>query len=98
MFGLTHLLGFRFAPRIRDLADKRLYIHGDQKQCPTLAEMIGDNINVKHIRAHWDQILRLAASIKQGTVTASPMLHDRSFENQRYRASDLNLVVAAIVL
>ena len=118
----------------------------------------------KYIRAHWDEILRLAASIKQGTVTASLMLRklgsyprqnglavalrelgriertlftldwmqnvelrrrvqtglnkgeaknalaravflnrlgemrDRSFENQRYRASCLNLVVAAIVL
>ena len=29
VFALMHLLGFRFAPRIRDLADKRLYIHGD---------------------------------------------------------------------
>jgi TnpA family transposase len=26
VFALTHLLGFRFAPRIRDLADRRLYI------------------------------------------------------------------------
>jgi hypothetical protein len=25
LFALCHLLGFRFAPRIRDLADKRLY-------------------------------------------------------------------------
>jgi TnpA family transposase len=164
LFALMHLLGFRFAPRIRDLADKRLYIHGDAKQYPTLAGLIGGNVNVKHIRAHWDEILRLAASIRQGTVTASLMLRklgsyprqnglavalrelgriertlfaldwmqnvelrrrvqiglnkgeaknalaravflnrlgeirDRSFENQRYRASGLNLVVAAIVL
>lgn len=164
VFGLMPLLGFRFAPRIRDLADKRLYIHGDAKQYPTLTGLVGGNINVKHIRMHWDEILRLAASIKQGTVTASLMLRklgsyprqnglavalrelgrierslfmldwvqhvelrrrvqvglnkgeaknalaravflnrlgeirDRSFENQRYRASGLNLVVAAIVL
>ena len=26
VFALCHLLGFRFAPRIRDLADKRLYV------------------------------------------------------------------------
>ena len=32
VFALMHLLGFRFAPRIRDLADKRLYIHGDAKR------------------------------------------------------------------
>lgn len=164
VFGLMHLLGFRFAPRIRDLADKRLYINGNAKQYPTLAGLIGDNVNVKHIRAHWDEIMRLSASIKQGTVTASLMLRklgsyprqnglavalrelgrierslfalewmqsielrrsaqiglnkgeaknslaravflnrlgeirDRSFDNQRYRASGLNLVVAAIVL
>ena len=164
VFALMHLLGFRFAPRIRDLADKRLYIHGDDKQYPTLTKLIGGNINVKRIRAHWDEILRLAASIKQGIVTASLMLRklgsyprqnglavalrelgriertlfaldwmqsvelrrrvqtglnkgeaknalaravflnrlgeirDQNFENQRYRASGLNLVVAAIVL
>ena len=34
LFGLMHLLGFRFAPRIRDLADKRLYIHGDADVLP----------------------------------------------------------------
>jgi len=164
VFGLMHLLGFRFAPRIRDLSDKRLYIHGDAKPYHTLAMMIGGKVDVKHIRAHWDEILRLASSIRQGTVTASLMLRklgsyprqnglavalrelgriertlfaldwmqnvelrrrvqiglnkgeaknalaravflnrlgeirDRSFENQRYRASGLNLVVSAIVL
>ncbi len=74
VFALMHLLGFRFAPRIRDLADKRLYIHGDANRYPTLARRIGGNINVKHIRVHWDEILRLAASIQHGTVTASLML------------------------
>lgn len=164
VFALMHLLGFRFAPRIRDLADKRLYIPGDAKHYPTLAGLIGGNLNLKHIRAHWDEVLRLAASIRQGTVTASLMLRklgsyprqnglavalrelgriertlftldwmrdpelrrrvqvglnkgeaknslaravflnrlgeirDRSFENQRYRASGLNLLVAAIIL
>jgi TnpA family transposase len=164
VFALMHLLGFSFAPRISDLVDKRLYIHGDAKQYPTLACMIAGPVNVKRIRAHWDEILRLAASIKHGTVTASLMLRklgsyprqnglavalrelgriertlfaldwmqnvelrrrvhiglnkgearnslaravflnrlgeirDRRFENQRYRASGLNLVVAAITL
>jgi TnpA family transposase len=164
LFALMHLLGFRFAPRIRDLADKRLYIHGDAKQYPTLAGLIGGSVNVQHIRTHWDDILRLATSIKQGTVTTSLMLRklgsyprqnglavalrelgriertlfaldwmqnvelrrrvqiglnkgeaknalaravflnrlgeirDRSFEHQRYRASGLNVVVAAIIL
>ena len=29
VFALMHLLGFRFAPRIRDLNDKRIFITGD---------------------------------------------------------------------
>ena len=159
-----HLLVYRFAPRIRYLGDKRLYIHGNPTRYPTLAGLIGGSVNIKRIRTHWDDILRLVASIQQGTVTASLMLRklgsyprqnglalalrelgriertlftldwlqdielrrrvqiglnkgeaknalaravffnrlgelrDRSFENQRYRASGLNLVVAAIVL
>ena len=126
--------------------------------------MIGGTLNIKHVRAHWDEIMRLATSIKHGTVTASLMLRklsgyprqnslalalrelgriertlfildwlqslelrrrvqiglnkgearnalaravffnrlgeirDRSFEQQRYRASGLNLITAAIVL
>ena len=39
-----------------------------------LKPMIGGTLNIKHVRAHWDEILRLATSIKQGTVTASLML------------------------
>jgi len=71
VFGLMHLLGFRFAPRICDLADRSLYIHGDAKQYPKLSGLIGGSVNLKRIRTPWDDILRLAASIRQGTVTAS---------------------------
>ena len=73
VFALMHPLGFRFAPRIRDLGDKRLYIHGNPTRYPTLAGLIGGSVNVKRIRTHWDDILRLAASIQQGTVTDSLM-------------------------
>jgi TnpA family transposase len=50
VFALMHLLGFRFAPRIRDLADKRLFVAGKQTEYPSLAALIGGTINVKHIR------------------------------------------------
>jgi len=165
VFGLMHLLGFRFAPRIRDLGDTKLFIPKGEASYDALKPMISsDKLNIKAIRTHWDEILRLATSIKQGTVTASLMLRklgsyprqnglavalrepgriertlfildwlqsvelrqrvhaglnkgearnalaravffyrlgeirDRSFEQQRYRASGLNLVTAAIVL
>jgi TnpA family transposase len=74
VFALCDLLGFRFASRIRDLADKRLYVPGKASEWPALGPMIGATINRKLIELHFDDILRLASSIKQGTVTASLIL------------------------
>ena len=47
VFGLMHLLGFRFAPRIRDLQDTRLYVpsRGGHEQLQTL---IGGTLNLKN--------------------------------------------------
>jgi TnpA family transposase len=73
-FTLIHMLGFRFAPHIRDLGDTRLHIPGAVGEYPRLIGMIGRTLNIKHVRPHWDDILRLASSIKHVTVTASLML------------------------
>jgi TnpA family transposase len=68
------LLGFRFAPRIRDLADKRIYVLEKGSAYPALAGLVGGTLNVRLIATHWNEILRLASSINQGTVTASLIL------------------------
>ncbi|MGO4587129.1 Tn3 family transposase [Arthrobacter sp. 2RAF6] len=164
LFALMNLLGYRFAPRIRNIGDTRLYTPANDPGLTALAPLIGGTINTKTIAQHWDEILRLATSIKTGTVTASLMMRklgayprqnglalalrelgrmertlflldwlqdpglrrkvtaglnkgearntlaravffnrlgeirDRSFEQQRYRASGLNLLTAAIIL
>ena len=164
VFFLCHALGFRFAPRIRDLADRRLYVPSKACDYPHLAMFIAEPIRVQHIRAQWPEVHRLVASIRHGTVSASLILRklgsyprqnglalalrelgriertlfmlewlldpklrqrvtaglnkgelkntlsravcfnrlgelrDRTFDAQRYRASGLNLVVAAIIL
>ena len=74
VFALCHLLGFRFAPRIRDLADKRLYVPGKAAQWPALGALIGGSIHNRLIEQQFAEALRLAASIRQGTVTASLIL------------------------
>jgi TnpA family transposase len=74
VFALMHSLGFRFAPRIRDLVDTKLYIPGAIVDYPGLKCMIGLTLNIKHLHAHLDDIQRLAPSIKHGTATASHML------------------------
>jgi TnpA family transposase len=78
VFGLCHLFGFRFAPRIRDLKDRRLYLFPGQKPQPILDPVVGGFADVHHITAHWNDVLRLATSIRSGTVTASAILQKLS--------------------
>lgn len=74
VFALCSLLGFQFAPRIPDLKHRRLYSFGKASDHPTLAPLIGGRINVALIRAHWADILRIVASLRTGTVTASVIM------------------------
>ncbi|MBD8641704.1 Tn3 family transposase [Sphingomonas sp. CFBP 13733] len=74
VFGLCHLLGFRFAPRIRDLNERRLYGLSSLDPWPILRPLVAGPVNVRAIEEHWDETLRLAASIRAGTVSASVML------------------------
>ncbi len=71
VFALCSLLGFQFAPRIPDLKHRRLYSFGKPSDHPALEPLIAGRINVGLIRAHWQDILRVVASIRAGTVTAS---------------------------
>ena len=72
-------------------ADQRLDAENNQ-----LKKLLGEKAleieilkNIKHVRAHWDEILRLATSIKQGTVTASLMLRKLgSYPRQRPQPGD----------
>lgn len=74
VFGLCHLLGFRFAPRIRDLADKKLFLPDREGEYPALESMIGGVVQKGHILSHWEEVTRLTASIVHGTATASLLL------------------------
>jgi TnpA family transposase len=74
IFGLCHLLGFRFAPRLRDLADHRLYVTDDHADRGALDSLIGGVINLSKIEKNWDETLRMTASIRAGTVAPSALL------------------------
>jgi TnpA family transposase len=45
-----------------------------QKAPGRLAPLVGGVIDTEHITARWDQLLRLATSIRTGTTTSSAML------------------------
>ncbi len=73
-FALFDLLGLRFSPRIRDLPSRRLYRLGparDYAAYPRAGPMLTKPIQRQLIAEHWDDLLRLAASLKFGHATTS---------------------------
>jgi TnpA family transposase len=146
------------------LKDRRFFLTPEMKAPQALAPLVGGTIDLNHLTLNWEALIRLAVSIRSGSITASAALRklaayprqnglaialrdlgrlertlftldwlrdpalrrragvglnkgearhalaravffnrlgemrDRTFENQTYRASGLNLVVAAIIL
>lgn len=72
VFGLTHLLGFSFAPRIKGIGKQTLYIFKPKNQAdPDWVIRPDKTINEDAIRDNWDDLLRLVATIKLKENTAS---------------------------
>ena len=73
IFGLFGLLGLTFSPRIRDLADQQLYRPHtlDLNELTTLRPHLNKVLNETQITANWDEMLRVALSLKKGYCTAS---------------------------
>ena len=71
VFALCHMLGFRFAPRIRAVAQKYLYTVEDVTVDPTLENLIKGAIEAELVVRNWPEMRRLAASIRHGTAAAA---------------------------
>lgn len=74
VFGLFDLLGLQFSPRLADLADKTLYAADKRIKYKNINALIKGKINVDLILRHWEELLRIAGSLKQGYVTASLLI------------------------
>lgn len=71
VFGLFTLLGFRFAPRLRDLSDQTLYRARRGADYGVLAPAFKKDIRDQLIIEHWDDLNRVAASLKDGLLRPS---------------------------
>ena len=60
-----------FAPHISNIGGRRLHLFDGLEPGPALDPLVAGHIDPKLILAHWDDILRLATSIRTGTVAAS---------------------------
>ena len=70
LFGLCYLLGYSFMPRIRDLADQQLYRIDRNAVYPDLAGLFRGGVDADLIWEQWDQLVRVAASLKNRVCPA----------------------------
>jgi len=74
-FGLFDLLGMQLSPRIRDLGRITLYRPGPRTEAearfPHAGPLLTRRTNLDLIAEHYDDLLRLAGSLKFGHATAS---------------------------
>ncbi len=74
-FGLFDLLGLQLSPRIRDLGKITLYRAVPRARVeagyPHTGPLLTRRLNTELIAGHWDDLLRLAGSLKFGHATAS---------------------------
>ena len=91
VFGVSHLLGFSYAPRFKNLKRQRLYIFKSRRGLDRSAWKIKPTgyIDDELAIQHWDDILRLIATIKLKEVTASDLfrrLNSYSKQHALYHA------------
>ena len=93
VFAACAILGYRFAPRIRDLPSKRLYAFNPSAAPAHLRPLIGGKINQAMIERNWPDILRIGATIAAGSVAPRQFLRKlASYPRQNELATALREV------
>lgn len=90
VFILCVMLGFRFCPRLRGFPERKFACIAPASSYKELQPLFGRRVRTDVIREHWDEILRLVASLQAGTVLPSAMLK-RLAAFQRQNQLDLAL-------
>lgn len=74
IFGLFHVLGYQFSPRLADVGEARFWRIDASADYGALNGLARQTINRKLIQENWDDLLRVAGSLKLGTVNVTELL------------------------
>lgn len=74
VFGLFRLLGYRFCPRLADVGGSRFWRIDQKADYGLLNSASAHHISLQKIASHWDDMLRLAGSLKLGRVPATGIM------------------------
>lgn len=85
VFGLFRLLGYRFSPRLADVGGTRFWRIDPQADYGMLNTISAHNLSLQKIVPHWDDMLRLAGSLKLGLVPATGIMRTLQVGDQPTR-------------
>ncbi len=74
VFGLFWLLGYQFSPRLADAGEAVLWRVNQAADYGALNDLARGQVSTHGIAQHWDDMLRVAGSLKLGTVQASELI------------------------
>jgi len=74
IFGLFWLLGYQFSPRLADAGESIFWRIGKEANYGMLNDLARGYANPRLIEQHWDDMMRIAGSLKLGTVSASELI------------------------
>jgi len=74
LFGLCHLLGIAFMPRLKDLPDQQLYKLDKGTDYGPFEPLFRGVVDTALIAEQWDQLMRIAASLRDRTAPAHVVL------------------------
>jgi TnpA family transposase len=74
VFGLFWLLGYQFSPRLADAGEAVFWRVDKDADYGVLDELARGCVNTHRIEQCWDDMMRIAGSLKLGTVQASELI------------------------
>lgn len=74
VFGLFRLLGYRFSPRLADIGGTRFWRIDPEADYGELNSLARQRVHPERIAEEWDDLLRLAGSLKLGRVPATGIM------------------------
>lgn len=74
IFGIFWLLGYQFSPRIADVGGARFWRVDPAAEYGPLDKLAAHKVRTGLITEHWDDLLRLAGSLKLGLVQAGGLM------------------------
>lgn len=74
VFGLCWLLGYQFSPRLADAGEAVFWRIDKEANYGSLNDLARGCANIQCIEQHWDDMMRVAGSLKLGTIHASELI------------------------